>query len=118
MVSETLNITDCSQGDAHIEASTLASSQLRNLFFSMLMFSEVTNPLGFWENHSVNLTDDLQNRLRTLISDGNVSLHECDRTNWGFIEIENILNQNRGSLREFSPMRLLSYRDAKIASNS
>lgn len=105
-------------GAALTEASTWASgSQLRNLFCSMLMFSEVTNPLELWENHWVDLTDDLQNRVRRLTGDGNVSLQECDLKNLGLVEIEKILNQNGRSQREFSPMPFPSYRDAEIASN-
>ncbi|KAG5553887.1 hypothetical protein RHGRI_011678 [Rhododendron griersonianum] len=62
-------------GAALIEASTWASgSQLRNIFCSMLMFSEVTNPLELWENHWVDLTDDLQNKVRRLTGDVNLSL--------------------------------------------
>ncbi|KAG5566136.1 hypothetical protein RHGRI_001911 [Rhododendron griersonianum] len=105
-------------GAALTEASTWASgSQLRNLFCSMLMFSEVTNPLELWENHWVDLTDDLQNRVRRLTGDVNLSLRECDLKNLGLVEIENILNQNGRSLREFSPMPLPSSREAEIVSN-
>ncbi|XP_028106546.1 uncharacterized protein LOC114305630 [Camellia sinensis] len=53
-------LDDDNEWDATLtEASTWASgAQLRNMFFSMLMFFEVTNAYELWENHLFDLTDD------------------------------------------------------------
>ncbi|KAF8388771.1 hypothetical protein HHK36_025451 [Tetracentron sinense] len=48
-----------------IEASTWATGkQLRNMFCSMLIFSEIKNPLDIWERHWEDLIDDLQSTTR------------------------------------------------------
>ncbi|XP_028086979.1 uncharacterized protein LOC114287735 [Camellia sinensis] len=100
------------------EASTWASgAQLRNMFCSMLMFSEVTNAYELWENHWFDLTHDLQNRVQRQIGDGNISLEECELKNLGLLEVEHILNQNGRSLKEFPPMPLPSYRSGQMVTN-
>ena len=51
--------------DALNEASTWASGvHLRNMFCSMLMFSEIADPVSLWESHWVHLTDDLLRATR------------------------------------------------------
>ena len=42
------------------EASTWASGvQLRHMFYSILMFSEIADPVKLWHAHWTHLTDDL-----------------------------------------------------------
>ena len=51
--------------DALNEASTWASGvHLRNMLCSMLMFSEIADPVKLWESHWVHLTDDLLRATR------------------------------------------------------
>ena len=46
--------------DALNEASTWTSGvHLENIFCSMLMFSEIADPVKLWESHWVHLIDDL-----------------------------------------------------------
>ncbi|XP_028084559.1 uncharacterized protein LOC114285679 [Camellia sinensis] len=112
-------LDDDNEWDAALtEASTWASgAQLRNMFCSMLMFSEVTIAYELWENHWFDLTDDLQNRVQRQIGDGNISLEECELKNLGLLEIEHILNQNERSLKEFPSMPLPSYRLGQMVTN-
>ena len=47
------------------EASTWASGvQLRNMFCSILMFSEIADPIKLWDTHWVHITDDLLHTIR------------------------------------------------------
>jgi len=47
------------------ESSTWASGvQLRNMFYSMLMFSEIVDPVKLRDIHWVHLTDDLVHTIR------------------------------------------------------
>jgi len=54
-------------GEWHAElskASTWASGvQLRNMFCSMLMFSEIVDPVQLWEAYWAHLADDLLHTL-------------------------------------------------------
>jgi len=46
--------------DAMNEASIWTSDvHLRNMFYSILMFSEIADPFKLWESHWVHLIDDL-----------------------------------------------------------
>ncbi|KAK9280663.1 hypothetical protein L1049_014360 [Liquidambar formosana] len=95
--------------EALAEASIWASGlQLRNMFCSMLMFSEVTSPHELWENHWNDLTNDLQIRVRRHIGDNEVHLDEEELRNLGLHEIEQILNRNGRSLKDFPHMPLPS----------
>ena len=51
--------------DALNEALTWASSvHLRNMFYSVLMFSDIADPVRLWESHWVPITDDLLRATR------------------------------------------------------
>ncbi|KAH7850741.1 hypothetical protein Vadar_002294 [Vaccinium darrowii] len=100
------------------EASTWASaSKLRNMYCTMLMFSDVTNPLDLWERHWKSLTDDLMYRLRRDASDNALHIEDETLKNLGLLEIEHILNRNGRSLKDFSPMPMPSVRDAHFVTN-
>ncbi|KAH7846526.1 hypothetical protein Vadar_014961 [Vaccinium darrowii] len=53
-----------------IKMKQLMRDMKKEKFFGTII-AEVTNPLELWENHWVDLTDDLQNRVRRLTGDGN-----------------------------------------------
>jgi len=47
------------------EASTWASGvQLPNMFCSILMFSEIADPVKLWDTHWVHIIDDLLHTIR------------------------------------------------------
>jgi len=77
------------------EASTWASGvQLRNMFCSMLMFSDIADPVKLWHAYWVHLTNGLVHTIqrRTRISD--MDLPSAKLLNLGLLEIECILNRN------------------------
>ncbi|KAG8391257.1 hypothetical protein BUALT_Bualt01G0169300 [Buddleja alternifolia] len=90
--------------EALSEVSTWASSiKLRNMFATMLMFSEITKPVTLWEQHWRDMVDDLQYRVRREFRDNNVHLNDEDLREWALQEIECILNRNGKTLGDFPP---------------
>jgi hypothetical protein len=59
------------------EASVWASGrQLHDMFVSMLMFCEVTNPRQLWDAHWESLSDDIEAMTRCEHADPTVTLSE------------------------------------------
>jgi len=91
--------------DALNEASTWASGvHLRNMFYSMLMFSEIADPVRLWESHWVHLINDLLRATRYEVGNFEMQLSSTELQNLGLIEIECVLNRNGRSLRHFPSM--------------
>jgi len=91
--------------EALIEASTWATTaELRSMFCSMLMFSEVSQPHQLWEQHWEDLTDDLQRQTRRDLNNHSLEISLEHRRNLGLYEIELILNKNGRSLKDYPPM--------------
>ncbi|KAL0306162.1 UNVERIFIED_CONTAM: hypothetical protein Sradi_6033500 [Sesamum radiatum] len=104
--------------EALSEASSWASPiKLRNMFCTMLMFSEITDSFGLWERHWRVMTDDLQYRLRRELRDNSVHISDENLKEWGLHEIECILNRNGKTLGDFPPMPLPSSRSFGIITN-
>ncbi|KAG8366715.1 hypothetical protein BUALT_Bualt17G0108200 [Buddleja alternifolia] len=100
------------------EAETWASSiKLRNMFSTMLMFSEITDPVTLWEQHWRAMVDDLQYRVRRELRDNNIQLSDEDLKEWGLQEIEYVLNRNGKSLADFPPMPQPSFRSFSHITN-
>ncbi|KAG8366069.1 hypothetical protein BUALT_Bualt17G0037600 [Buddleja alternifolia] len=86
--------------EALAEAETWALSiNLRYMFSTMLMFSEITDPVNLWERHWRTMVDDLQYRVRQEPRDNNVQLSDEDIKEWGLQEIEHMPEP---SFRSFS----------------
>ena len=97
--------------EALTEASTWATgAELRSMFCSMLMFSEVGQPDQLWEAHWEDLTDDLPRRLQREQRNPQLEISSEQRRNLGLYELELILNKNGRSLRDYPPMPLPSPR--------
>ncbi|KAK4400786.1 hypothetical protein Sango_1184700 [Sesamum angolense] len=91
--------------EALSEALTRASSvKLRNKFSTMLMFSEITNPVNLWERHWRAMVDDLQHRIRRDLTNSNMHLTDEELKDLALQEIECTLNRNGKSLADFPPM--------------
>ncbi|KAL0385787.1 UNVERIFIED_CONTAM: hypothetical protein Sradi_2973000 [Sesamum radiatum] len=91
--------------EALSEASSWASSvKLRNMFSTMLMFSEITDPVNLWERHWRAMVDDLQHMVRRDLMNNNINLTDEELKDWALQEIECILNRNGKSLADFPPM--------------
>ncbi|KAF8369565.1 hypothetical protein HHK36_032409 [Tetracentron sinense] len=100
------------------EASLWATGrQLRYMFCSMLMFSELTNPLELWERHWMDLTDDMQYKSRRDTGEPDLSLDIIVQKNMGLNEIEQILNKNGRSLKEFTGMLMPSLENTTVLLN-
>ncbi|KAL0446126.1 UNVERIFIED_CONTAM: hypothetical protein Slati_1740500 [Sesamum latifolium] len=91
--------------EALSEASTWASSvKLRNMFSTMLMVLEITDPVNLCERHWRAMVDDLQHRVRRDLTNNNIRLTDEELKDWALQEIEWILNRNGKSLADFRPM--------------
>ena len=100
------------------EASTWATAKkLRNMYCTILMFSEVTNPLALWEFHWKSLTDDLQYQIQRDMRNPRMQIGDDELKNLGLFEIELILNKNGRSLKDFPPMPLPSIEVANLSVN-
>ncbi|KAG8366042.1 hypothetical protein BUALT_Bualt17G0034900 [Buddleja alternifolia] len=100
------------------EAETWESSiKLRNMFSTMLMFSEITDPVTLWEQHWRAMVDDLQYRVRRELRDNNMQLSDENLKEWGLQEIEYILNRNGKSPADFPPMPQPSFRSFNHITN-
>ncbi|PIN26452.1 DNA helicase PIF1/RRM3 [Handroanthus impetiginosus] len=87
------------------EASTWASPiKLHNMFSTMLMFSEITNPVNLWERHWRSMVDDFEYRVRRQLRDNSIHLSDEELKEWGLQKIEHILNTNGKTLGDFPPM--------------
>jgi len=61
------------------EASTWPSGfYLRNMFYSMLMFSEIDDPVKLWKSHWVHLTDDLLHVIRYQVGSLDMQLSSAE----------------------------------------
>uniref|UniRef100_A0A803MUL7 ATP-dependent DNA helicase n=1 Tax=Chenopodium quinoa TaxID=63459 RepID=A0A803MUL7_CHEQI len=100
------------------EASNWAlDSQLRNMFCSILMFSEVSDPKQLWEQHWGELTDDLERMMRRQTRNPKLRLTPEEMQNQGLQEIEHILNKLGRSLTDFPDMPQPSSELARNALN-
>nr|XP_017234917.1 PREDICTED: uncharacterized protein LOC108208855 isoform X2 [Daucus carota subsp. sativus] len=87
------------------EASSFASApQLRELFVTMLLFCEVSNPLELWEKHWSDLADDVEYTQRKLLNCPTLVIADCDKQAFALEAINNLLNQHGKSLANFPGM--------------
>lgn len=88
--------------DAIEEASHWSTShQLRELFVTLLLFCEVSNPSLLWEKNWSQLADDILYRQRCLLGLDDMLLSDSQIKNYTLYEIEIFLEKNDRSLKEF-----------------
>ncbi|PIA29552.1 hypothetical protein AQUCO_05900055v1 [Aquilegia coerulea] len=88
-------------------ASTWSNaSNLRDMFVTMLMFCEVSDPLDMWNKNWENLSDDILYKRRKITGNPNLQMTVEEIKNAALCEIELLLNDNNLSLTNFSPMPL------------
>lgn len=103
---EACNASGLLEGDnewheALIEAATWANAvQMRNLFVTLLLFCEVSNPKELWERHWKELSEDIvfrqqQQRCTT----HNLTLSDNQIQTYTLCEIEQVLNRSHHSLQ-------------------
>ncbi|KAH9555671.1 hypothetical protein CY35_08G127200 [Sphagnum magellanicum] len=92
------------------EAGVWASGrQLRDMFASMLMFCEVTNPKQLWDAHWESLSDDIKAMTRCECDDPIVTLSEDALKDHALYEIDQILMRNGHRLEDFSMLPKSNY---------
>ncbi|XP_074313469.1 uncharacterized protein LOC141648643 [Silene latifolia] len=93
--------------DAIQEASRWATAaQLRQLFVTMLLFCEVSDPLELWNGNWKHLSDDVLHRQRTILRYPELCMSYDQLKNYALFEIEKLLLKSRRSLKDFPPMPL------------
>ncbi|KAL2938140.1 ATP-dependent DNA helicase PIF1 [Bienertia sinuspersici] len=91
--------------EALVEASTWATApQLRHLFVTILLFCEVSSPESLWIKSWEQLSDDILYRQRRRLNAPNLMLTPSQLQNYALYEIEEILNRNNRSIRDFEGM--------------
>ncbi len=75
--------------------------QLRDMFASMLMFCEVTNPRQLWDVHWESLSDDIEAMTRYEHVDPTVTLSEDALKDRALYEIDQVLMCNGHRLEDF-----------------
>uniref|UniRef100_A0A2N9GSG7 ATP-dependent DNA helicase n=1 Tax=Fagus sylvatica TaxID=28930 RepID=A0A2N9GSG7_FAGSY len=92
--------------DAIKQASNWASGrQLRELFATLLMFCEVSDPHGLWVANWELLSDDILYRQKRILMYEHIQLTDEELQNHALFEIEQILAKSGRSLKEFDGMR-------------
>jgi hypothetical protein len=92
------------------EASVWAlGRQLRDMFASMLMFCEVTNPIQLWDAHWKSLNDDIEAMTCRERDDPIVTLFEDALKDCALYEINYILIRNGHRLEDFPTLPKSNY---------
>ncbi len=92
------------------EASVWASRrQLCDMFASMLMFCEVTNPKHIWDAHWKSLNDDIEAMTCCERADPTVTLSEDLLKDRALYEIDQVLMRNRHRLENFPTLLKSNY---------
>ncbi|XP_074282727.1 uncharacterized protein LOC141607269 [Silene latifolia] len=89
------------------EAATWSTArQLRELFVTILLFCEVSDPNTIWSAHWEKLSDDILPRQRRRMGVEDLTLSEEQIKNYALLDIEQILNRSGRSLKEYAEFPL------------
>jgi hypothetical protein len=83
--------------------------QLHDMFASMLMFCEVTNPIQLWDAHWESLSDDIEAMTRCERDDLVIILFEDALKDHALYEIDQVLIHNRHRLKDFPTLPKSNY---------
>jgi hypothetical protein len=83
--------------------------QLRDMFASMLMFCEVTNPKQLWDAHWESLSDDIEGMTRCECDDPTITLSEDALKDRALYEIDQVLMRNGRRLEDFPTLPKSKY---------
>jgi len=94
---------DDNEWDQALEETGVWASrrQLRDMFASMLMFCEVTNPKQLWDAHWEFLSDDIEAMTRCKRVDPTVTLSEDELKDCALYEIDQVFMRNGHRLEDF-----------------
>lgn len=92
------------------EAALWASGrQLRDMFASMLMFCEVTDPKQLWDAHWESLSDDIEAMTQRELDDRAVTVSEDALKDQALYKIDQILIRNGHRLQDFPMLPKSNY---------
>jgi hypothetical protein len=92
------------------EVSLWASRQkLHDIFASMLMFCEVTNPKQLWDAHWESLNDDIEAMTCRECDDPTITLFEDALKDHALYEIDQVLIRNEHCLEDFPTLPKSNY---------
>ncbi|XP_071709076.1 uncharacterized protein [Rutidosis leptorrhynchoides] len=106
--------------EAISEARLWASrAQLRDLFVTMLLFCNVSQPLKLWEISWEALSDDILHKKRIQLGYPDMILKEAQIQNYFLAEIQMLLNKNGKALSDFPDLpqpdpSLISHLDNRL----
>lgn len=100
------------------EASNYANAiQLRDLFVTMLIFCEVSNPADLWNRHWQDLSDDIEYNRRKILNLPNLKINNADREMLALIEVNNLLKQYGRSIANYSGLPALDPSRTSVYAN-
>lgn len=85
-------------------ASYANAPQLRELFVTLLLFCEVSDPATLWEKHWNNLSDDIEYSRRKLLNLPNLQIGDAAKRMIALEEINNLLKQHGKTLADYPGM--------------
>lgn len=75
--------------DAIVEAGRWSSTKsLWEMFVTLLLFCEISNPLELWNNHWELLSDDMLYMQRKVLQNNMLTMTQCQLQNYTLYEIE------------------------------
>ncbi|XP_071715040.1 uncharacterized protein [Rutidosis leptorrhynchoides] len=77
-----------------------SGAQLRDLFVTMLLFCNITNPLALWEQHWEDLADDILHKKRKIFNFSDLTLTDSQIKNYCLVEIQGVLHKHGKSLSD------------------
>jgi len=83
--------------------------QLRDMFASMLMFCEVTNPRQLWDAHWESISDDIEAMTHCERDDPTVTLSEDALKDYASYEIDQVFILNEHCLEDFPMFPKFNY---------
>jgi len=104
-------LADNNEWDQALEEADVWASgrQLRDMFASMLMFCDVTNPRQLWDAHWESLSDDIEAMTRCERADPTVTLSEDALKDRALYEIDQVLMCNGHRLEDFLTLPKSNY---------
>jgi hypothetical protein len=104
-------LVDDNEWDQALEETGVWASgrQLRDMFASMLMFCEVTNPRQLWDAHWESLSDDIEAMTCCERADPTVTLPEDALKDRALYEIDQVLMRNGHRLEDFPTLPKFNY---------
>jgi hypothetical protein len=104
-------LADDNEWDQALEETSVRAlgRQLRDMFASMLMFCEVTNPRQLWDAHWESLSDDIEAMTPCECADPTVTLPEDALKDRALYEIDQVLMRNGQCLEDFPTLPKSNY---------